>query len=88
MTANLGFIMHAAQRHASELSVQCARNGAAQRSFTHTRRSHEAQDRPLHARLQLQHGKVIQNAVFDLFQVVVVLIQNLMCLGDVHLNAA
>ena len=50
VTANLGFVVHAAQRDADELASQRARDRLAQRSFAHARRSDEAKDRPLHVR--------------------------------------
>ena len=51
MAANLGLVVHAAQRDAHELASQGARDGFAQRSLAHARRPDEAQDRTFHARL-------------------------------------
>src|SRR4051812_22565172 len=51
VTADLGFIMQAAERHALELTSQGARDGAAERRLAHTRRPNKAKDRTLHARL-------------------------------------
>ena len=60
---------------------------AAQRGLAHARRSDEAQDRPLHVRLQPAHAQVVQDAVLHLLQVVVVLVQDLLRLRDVHFAA-
>ncbi len=54
---------------------------ASQRGLAHARRSDEAQNRPLHVRLQTPHRQVIQNAVLHLLQVVVILVENLLRLA-------
>jgi hypothetical protein len=54
MAAQFGFIMHAAQAHALELAVQRARDGLPERSFADSGRAHEAQNRRLRVRIQLQ----------------------------------
>ena len=54
MAANLGLVVHAAERDALELAAQGARDRPAQRGLAHSRRSDEAQDRPLHVRLELR----------------------------------
>ncbi len=77
MPAQLGFVVHAAQAQALKLPAQRTRDGLAERSFSDSRRSDEAQDRRFGARVQLQHAKVLQNALFDVFQAEMVLIQHL-----------
>ena len=47
MAANLGLVVHAAQRDADELASQRARDRLAQRGLAHARRSDEAEDRAL-----------------------------------------
>ncbi len=83
MSANLGLVMHAAQREAHELAPQGARNRFTQRGLAHARRSKEAQDRALHLRVQAAHRQVVKNAFLDLLQVVVILVQDLFCLDDI-----
>ncbi len=78
VAANLRLVVHAAQRDALELAAQRARNRPAQAGFAHARRPDEAQNRPLHVGLQLQHAQVVENAVLHLFQLVVILVQNLL----------
>ena len=87
MAANLGLVVHAAQRDALELAAQGAGNRPAQAGFAHARRPDEAEDRPLHVGLQFEHAQVIENAVLHLFQLVVVLVENLLGLADVDLRA-
>ena len=74
MTADFRFIMHAAQRDAHKLPSQRASNGFSERSLAHARRPDEAQDWSLHPRLQFFHRQVIEDALFHLHQVVVVLV--------------
>ena len=87
MSADLRFVVHAAQRNPLELASKRPRNRAAERGLAHARRSDEAQDRPLHVRLQPTHAQVIEDAVLHLLQVVVILVENLLRLDDVHFAA-
>src|SRR5438270_3152899 len=88
MTADLGFIVQPTERHALELASQGARDGAAERGLAYSGRPDEAKDRPLHAGLQPAHGKVIQDAIFHLLQVVVVFVEDLFGFDDVYFHAA
>ena len=72
VSANFRFIVHAAQRKPNKLAAQRSRNRLAQRSLAHARRSDKAQNRPLHVRLQPPHGKIVENPVFHLLQIVVI----------------
>ena len=87
MAANLGLVVHAAQRNALELAAQRAGNRPAEAGFAHAGRPDEAQNRPLHVGLQFAHAQVIQNPVLHLFQLVVVLVQNLLGHVDVDLRS-
>ena len=83
MAADFGFVAHAAQRHADELAAGGFRDRHPQRSLAHSRRSDEAQDRALGILDQLPHRQEFQDAVFDLFQTVVVFVQDLFGAADV-----
>ena len=74
MATDLGFIVHAPERDADELASERASDGFAQRSFADTWRSDKAKDGTFHSRLQLFHRQVIENPLFDLFEVVVILV--------------
>ena len=87
MAANLGLVVHAAQRDALELAAQRARDRTAQAGFAHARRPDKAEDRPLHVGLEFEHAQVVENAVLHLFQLVVILVENLLGLADVDLGA-
>ncbi len=84
MSADFGLVVHAAQRQAHKLAAQGAGNRLAQRSLAHSRRSDEAQDRALHIRLQSTDRQVIQNPVLHLLQIVMVGIEDLLGLQDIH----
>ena len=73
VAANLGFVVHSAERNAHELAAERARDGFPERSLAHARRPDEAKDRTLHPGLQLFHREVIQDALLDLLQIVVIL---------------
>ena len=83
MTAQFSLVVHAAERDAAELPAEGTRNAAAERGFTHARRSDEAEDGPLHVGFETPHGEVVEDAVLDLFEVVVILIEDLAGFGDV-----
>ena len=83
VAANFGFVAHTAKRDADELPSHRFRNRTAQRSLPDSRRTDEAQNGGLALRLQLQHGKVFENAFFDLFEIVVVAVEDFAGFHDV-----
>src|SRR5690606_7049754 len=76
VTANLRFVMDAAEAHAHELSPGCARNALAERGLADPRRTDEAQDRALALRIELAHRKVFEDPPLDLLQAVMVLVEH------------
>ena len=84
VTANLGLVADAADRQADELAVHRARDRFAQRGLADAGRPDEAQDRPDSVFLQLAHREVLEDAVLDFLEVVVVLVQNGAGLVDVE----
>ena len=78
MTANLRFIAHAAQRHAHKLAIGRLRNRFAERRFTNAGRADQAQHRALDFLHALLHREIFEDAIFDLFQTVVVALENLL----------
>ena len=81
MAADLGLVAHAARADALELAPQRARDRAPERGLAHAGRPDEAQDRaargcrfpPTH---ELAHGQELDDAVLDLLDVVVVLVED------------
>ena len=77
MAADLGLVAHAAERDAHELAAERAGDRAAERGLADARRADEAEDRAAGVRLQLAHGEVFEDALLDLLEVVVVLVEHL-----------
>ena len=76
MAANLGFVAHAAERDAHELPLHRARDRLAERRLADARRADEAEDRPLHVAFELAHGEVLDDALLDLVEVVVIFVEH------------
>ena len=77
MTADLRLVAHAAQADADIFASHRLRNRAGDRSFTGSRRSHQAKDRAGALLRQDADCQVFQHALFDLFQTIMVGFQNL-----------
>src|SRR5205823_5027893 len=84
VTADLGLVSHAAQRHANELAVERAGDRLAHRGLTRSGRPDQRQDRagalvlrdsPLLA--QLAHGQVLDDPLLDVLESGVVAVQDL-----------
>ena len=76
MAADLRLVAHAAERDAHELAVHRARDRLAERRLADAGRADEAEDRPLHVALQLPDREVLDDALLDLVEVVVVLVEH------------
>ena len=76
MAADLGLVAHAAERDAHELALHRPRDRLAERRLADAGRADEAQDRPLHVALQLAHRQVLDDALLDLVEVVVILVED------------
>ena len=85
MTADLGFVPHAAQTDAHIFAAKAFGDGARNTGLANARRAYQTDDLCLHVRCQLAHGQHFQNAVLDLFQAVVVPIQNLLGAVDIQI---
>ena len=77
MAAQFGLVVQPAQAHALEFAAQRAGDRLAQRRLAHARRADEAEDRRLGLRVQLEHGQVFEDALLDVREVEVVLVENL-----------
>ena len=77
MTANFRLVPHAAQGHLHEPAAHGLGNGADDGRFAHAGRPDKAQNRALHVLLHPQHGQVLDNALLDLFQAIMILGQHL-----------
>ena len=68
--------MHAAQGEALELAPQGSGHGLAETCLANARRTHEAEDGSVRLGIELVHAQKFQNAVLDLVQAVVVLVED------------
>ncbi len=78
VAADLGLVAHAAQRDAHEGAPRGPGDAAAQRGLAHPGGAHEAEDRALVLLHQGLHRQVLDDALLDLLQAVVVLLQHLL----------
>ena len=69
-------VVQTAQRHADELAVSVPGRSSLPRDVFPTPEANQAKDRRLHISFEFQNGKMLQNALFDLFHTKVVFIQN------------
>ena len=87
VAANLGLVVHAAERNTLEFAAQSARNAAAERGLAYARRPDKAKDRSLHIRLETAHAQVVEDAILHPLQIVMIQVEDLLRLGDVHFAA-
>ena len=88
VAADGGLVVHAAERDADELAPERARDAAAERRLADAGRPDEAEDRALLVLLQLADGEVLEDALLDLLEAVVVLVEDLADRGDVEVVRA
>ena len=83
MTADLGLVVHAAERHTLILTIHGLGNRSAKRRLAHTRGSHKAYNRSFAASIIVhQHGYLFQDAFFYLFEAVMTLFKHFFGIVD------
>ena len=86
MTANLGFVAHAADRDAIELASDRLADRFAERRLAGARRSDEAEDRTVRiAAAQLAHGEVLDDALLRFVESVVPVVERALDFLEVDL---
>ena len=88
MAADLRLVAHAAQRHAHELAVGGPGDRLAERGLAHAGRADQAQDRRLQLVDALLHREVLDDALLDLLEAVVIGVEDLDRLGEVLADLA
>ena len=68
MAADLGFVAHAAERHAHGLAPERRRNRLGQRGLADARRPDEAEKRTLRRRTQFADSEVLEDPILDALQ--------------------
>ncbi len=76
MAADLGLVVHAAQGDAHKLAAQSPRNGTTERGLAHTGRAQKTKQRSMDPAAQLVNREVVEDAFFDVIQVVVILVEH------------
>ena len=76
MAADLGLVMDAAEAHAHELAAHGARDALAQRRLADAWRADEGQDGAADRVRQGAHREVLEDALLDLLEAVVVLVED------------
>src|SRR3569833_3502778 len=82
MAANLGLVVHAAQRDAQELAPGRARDRLPERGLADAGRADETQDGALALRIELAHREVFQYPALDAREPVMVLVEHGARRGD------
>src|SRR6185295_9425413 len=84
VAADVGFIAHAAQRHTRKTASQARGNRLTQRSLADTRRADKAENRPAAQRIETADGEEFNDALLDLFEIVVIAIEDALGFSDVQ----
>jgi hypothetical protein len=88
VATDLGLVAHATQADADELAPRRPRHRPAERGLAHARRADEAQDRALQLFRALLHGKIFDDPFLDLFQPVMIVVEDLLGAAEILLHAA
>src|SRR5581483_12341181 len=84
VSPDLRLVAHAAEREPHELPAHGARDGAAERRLADTRRPDEAEDRALGLLPELTDREVLEDAVLDLVEAEVILVEDRAGVRDVE----
>src|SRR5207249_7299548 len=84
VAADLGLVPDAAERDTDELPAHGARDRAAERGLADAGRPDEAEDGPLRVPAQPPDREVLEDAVLDLLEVEVVLVEHLPSVVEVE----
>src|SRR5205823_13554855 len=76
VTADLGLVAHAAERHAHEVAAGRPRDRLAERGLADAGRSDQTQDRATQLVGALLHGEILDDALLDLLQAKRIVIQD------------
>ena len=76
VAADFGFVVDAAERDAVEVAPGRLCNGFAERGFADAGRTNEADDGAFAVFVAFLYGEVVKDAFFDVFEAVVVAVEN------------
>ncbi len=86
MTADLGLVAHAAERHAHELAIGRARDALPQRRLADARGPNETQYRTLQRLHALLHREILEDALLDLLETVVIFFEDALGVREILVN--
>src|SRR5260370_5360365 len=85
MAANFGLVAHPAERNPHKLASGRPRHRLAKRGLANTRRSNQAQDGPLELAYQGLDGEILEDALLDLLEPVMILFEDALGFLDIEL---
>ena len=88
MAADLGLVTHPAQRHAHELAAGRFRDRLAKRGLADAGRADQAQNRSGQLIGALLHGEIFDDPLLDLFQAIVIGVEDLLGQLEIFLDLA
>src|SRR5690606_30530677 len=83
VTADFRLISDATERHAHEIASRGLRDRTAERGLADARRADEAEDRAAQLIGARLHREIFEDAVFDLVEAIVVLVEHRLCRIDI-----
>ena len=88
MPANFRLVADAAQTHAREFPSQRVGNRLTQARLAHARRPDKTQNRPVSFRIQFAYGQIFDQTALDLFEIVMIAIEDLLGLIEIEVVLA
>ena len=83
MTADLSFVTDTTQAQPCIVTTHAAGDGTCNGGLTHAGRAGQTENLTLDAAGEVLHGEKFQNAFLDLFQAIMIFVQNGACLADI-----
>ena len=78
MAADLRFVANAAQTHAGKLSSERVGDRLPETRFADAGRAEKTEDRSVPLRVEFAHGQIFDQPALDLFEIVMIAIENLL----------
>ena len=85
MSADFRLVVNAAQTHSNKFAAQSSGDGFSERGFTDARRADKAENWALRVFLQLAYGEVLDNALLDFLEPVMIFVEDLLGLFQIEI---
>ena len=76
VTTNLAFVAHTTKRDTNKLTTRGFSHRFTKRCLTNTGRTNQTHDRAFHLSRALLHSQILNDAFFDFFQTIVIIVQD------------